>query len=174
MKLVHLKQRGVADLYPPLITRSGREIITTEATLGDVGAEGLPVTIKVLFPPSDLRRTELIVREEDGELRVSPVEPTRMVDAQRFAQMLLERGHRDDPHTQWAPLRTVKDAGGRLSFSVGVAATTPGAPAPSDAPVVEEPAPLETPAAERHAAAERPSRPSTPIAKRATSEKGGS
>lgn len=151
MKLEQLEKRGVKDLYPPLVTRSKQEITTTEVTLGGLGDGGLPVLIKTLFPPSDLRRTDLVVTEASGDLLVRPIERTGMADAQRFAQLLLERGQLEEPDARWAPLRVVKDEDGRPGFLVGPGPVTTGS-----------------------LAADRPSRPSTPSAKRAQAEKGDS
>jgi len=98
-------QAALADLYPPLRTRSGHVIVTTQPS-GKLDRDTLAVTVKTVFPPSNRRRTELAVTEWGGGLRVRPLAPPGISDAQRLAHLLCERS--GSP----GPLRLVKDEAG--------------------------------------------------------------
>lgn len=108
------------DLYPNLRTRSGQVIKTHEMSCAPTKEGHLAVTVKTLFPPSELRRTELQVADAgEGALLVRSVEDAGIADAQRFAELL--RGRLEQP----APLRLVKSPGGLKFFVVASAATEP-------------------------------------------------
>jgi hypothetical protein len=118
---------GLGTLYPPLRTRSGQEIVTEQAS-GLVDKDGsLAVTVKVLFPPSSLRRTELLVRSSGDGLDVAPLEPPGTADALRFAELARDRWQREQPDDPLGPLCLSKDEHGRCFFHLGpaVAAVSP-------------------------------------------------
>lgn len=111
-------QQGLSSLYPQLRTRSG-QLITTEEAKGAVTSDGLTVTVKTLFPPSALRRTEILVSAAGGGLDIRSAEPAGTADAQRFAELLRERWLAEEPGEPLAPLRLVRDDSGRYCFRVG-------------------------------------------------------
>jgi hypothetical protein len=115
---------GLKDLYPPLRTRSKVVIKTTEPVY-ELKPEGLLVTVKTLFPPSQRRRVDLLVTANAGDLHVRPLTPSGMADAQRFAQLLRDRC--SGPGQPPAPLRLFKDAEARCTFVIGQAPSAPAA-----------------------------------------------
>lgn len=114
------------DLYPLLRTRSGVQIKTTEPVF-ELTPTGLVITVKTIFPPSQRRRTVLLVVANGGELHARPMLPHGMADAQRFAQLLRQRWMRDHPGQVLAPLRLIKNE--RCWWVVGPALTAPAATA---------------------------------------------
>jgi len=136
---------GLPKLYPPLRTRSGQEITTEQASAVERDG-GLAVTVKVLFPPSELRRTELLVRPGgDGDgIDVIPLEPPATSDALRFAELVRERWQREQPDVVLGPLCLLKDADGRCHFRL-----EPAAPATTAEPRTELRTDPATPIAKR-------------------------
>jgi hypothetical protein len=153
MNLAELQRQGLADLYPPLRTRSG-VTITTHETLQEVTPEGLSVTVKTLFPPSARARTQLVVTDAEGGLHIRPANAEATTDAQRFAELLRERWKRLEPDTLLAPLRMERDAEGRYVFHVGQARRL------SEPPPTNEPQALEAPETELK------TEPATPASRR--------
>jgi len=161
MNLTELQSKGLADLYPPLQTRSGAKIQTNDVR-AELGEGGLAVSIKTLFPPSDRRVTKLVVTELDGGYHVRPVEAEGTPDAQRFAERLRDRFLQQAPDEPMAPLVLVRDGENRYGFRVARAARQDvlapptelegdqATPEPRERPFLTEPA---TPAGRRATAA---------------------
>lgn len=121
---------SLPTLYPLLRTRSGQQIITHSAE-GAVKPDGLVVTVKTLFPPSERRRTELVVTDVAGGVSIRAIEASARADGQRFAELVRNRWEAaatEAAATLPGPLRCVKDSEGRVCFTVTEAVTTAAAP----------------------------------------------
>lgn len=114
MKLDQL-ERALGELYPPLVTRSNKRIAAHKVT-GERTPDGLVVQITTVFPPTDRRRSELVVTETGGGLRVRPREAAATADAQSFAERLRERWRSAEPSARVAPMRLSRDEEGRYGF----------------------------------------------------------
>jgi hypothetical protein len=121
MNLAQLQSKGLADLYPPLQTRSGAKIQTNDVR-SEIVPDGLAVFIKTVFPPSDRRVTQLVVTEMEGGFHVRPLQAEGTPDAQRFAERLRDRFLQEAPDEPMAPLVLVRDGEQRYGFRVAPAA----------------------------------------------------
>ncbi len=99
--------QGLPDLYPPIRTRSGKLIPTTELAFEPTD-DGLVVIIKTIFPPARRRRSQLVVTERGGEIHVAPRTPEAMEDAHTFATAVRARLGGQNASRTMKPLRTEK------------------------------------------------------------------
>lgn len=158
-------ERALGELYPPLVTRSNKRIAAHKVT-GEKTPEGLVVQITTVFPPTDRRRSELVVTEAGGALRVRPREAAATADAQSFTERLRERWRRDEPSARVAPMRLERGDDGRYGFVLGVEPSERFAPTAAERSSLPSPtsalasAELET--APAHPAAVRGGKPTTP------------
>jgi hypothetical protein len=176
MNLAELERQGLADIYPPLRTRSQVKI-TTHETLVERTPDGLVVTIKTLFPPSARARRQVVVTDVEGGLHVRPLDAEATTDAQRFAELLRERWRAQEPETLLAPLRMARDGEGRYVFHVALAKRLSEPPHPPPPGPFSDDVPAQDQAPDAPEA-ELKTEPATPASRRShaakRSEKGDS